>query len=121
MSFARQLDGKAPTKNAVGQNRVFSNGTDHYVRQQQNILPDVAGSRSAIIRNRAPWPWNPISERKFAVADVDGFINPQVKKNAGGLIEQFLAVHKDNVTALSGIELSDKPASGRFGNLTGGD
>ena len=58
-----------------------------------------------------------ISERNIVVSDRDGLIDPRVKKNASGLIEQLLAVHKNNVAALSGIELSHKPASRGFRNL----
>jgi len=56
--------------------------------------------------------WNIVGNR-------EGLVDPQFRKNTGGLIEQLLAVHEDDVVALSRIELSDKPASGRFRNLAG--
>jgi hypothetical protein len=112
---------RAPANKTGGRNRNFSNAADHRCEASAEYFPELAGNRSASFRNRVTWPRIFLSERNIVVADLDGLINPQVKKNAGGLIEQLLAVHKDYVAALSGIELSHKPASSRFRNLTGGD
>jgi len=48
-------------------------------------------------------------------------IEPKVKQDALGLIEEFIAIHGNDVSPLFGVELFHKPRSRGFCNLACGE
>ena len=63
------------------------------------------------------WQGRP-SKRNIVVTDREGLTDPQVEQNAGGLIEQLVAVHENYLSTLACVKLFRQPVLGRFRDLS---